>query len=194
MDWKIIFYGRKEGEAVRGDPMTPERQCIRLQEGGVVRVWPVRRIAILGKGLLERSLRKGDKMKAKWAIRGLWVLAIFIGLFVMSTTAWAQTVQKWKLVNPEGIVMVKPVESAPRIASLEGKTVVLRRNGKHNGDNNLNRIAELLTQQVKGIKIIKFWELVPESAASSSTPEKGQEWAKKIAALKPDLVIASQAD
>ena len=44
-------------------------------------------------------------------------------------------VREWKLVNPEGVVVVEPVEISPRITSLEGKTVLLRWNGKHNGDN-----------------------------------------------------------
>ena len=113
---------------------------------------------------------------------------------VVEVPAPVSEVREWKLVNPEGVVVVEPVEIAPRLASLEGKTVLLRRNGKHNADHNLNRIAELLTETVKGVKIIKFWELVPESAATSGSAARGQEWAKKMADLKPDIVISSQAD
>jgi hypothetical protein len=79
-------------------------------------------------------------------------------------------------------------------ASLEGKTVVLRWNGKPNGDKLLSQIAELLTQQVKDIKIIKLWETAPETAVSSESAEVSAQFADKIAALNPDLVIASQCD
>lgn len=102
--------------------------------------------------------------------------------------------QKWDLVNPEGVIQVKPMKVNLHPATLEGKTVVLRWNGKHNGDNFLNRIAELLAQQVKDVKIIKAWETFPETPRSSSGAEASKDFAKKIAGLKPDLVIASQAD
>jgi hypothetical protein len=79
-------------------------------------------------------------------------------------------------------------------ASLEGKTVVLRWNGKPNGDKLLTQVGELLTQQVKDVKIIKLWETDPETAASSESTEVSEQFAAKIAALAPNLVIASQAD
>lgn len=79
-------------------------------------------------------------------------------------------------------------------ASLEGKTVVLRWNGKPNGDKLLNAIADQLTQKVKDVKIIKLWETDPDTAKSSEKAEVSEQFAVKIAALKPDLVIASQCD
>ena len=54
--------------------------------------------------------------------------------------------QEWELVVPAGVREIKPVELAPRIKSLEGKTIVLRANGKHNSDNFLTRVAELLKE------------------------------------------------
>jgi hypothetical protein len=129
-------------------------------------------------------------MKSKWATKGLLVLSVIVGLLTMSTLVLAEGVQKWKLVNPEGVVVVKPVEIAPRVASLEGKTVLLRWNGKHNGNNFLNRIGELLTQQVKGVKIIKMWEAVPDS---NNYPMKDPDFQAALK-LKPDIQIASQAD
>jgi len=78
--------------------------------------------------------------------------------------------------------------------SLEGKTVVLRWNGKPNGDKLLTRIGELLTEQVKGVKVIKLWETDPSTAAISKSAEDSAALADRIAALKPDLVIASQCD
>lgn len=95
---------------------------------------------------------------------------------------------------PKGVVSVGAVELNPRPATLEGKTVVLRWNGKHNGDNFLNRVGELLTEQVKDIKIIKMWEVEPDTAAMSESLEVSEEFAAKIAQQKPDLVIAMQCD
>jgi radical SAM superfamily enzyme with C-terminal helix-hairpin-helix motif len=80
------------------------------------------------------------------------------------------------------------------LTTLEGKTVVLQWNGKTNGNNFLNPIAEMLTQQFKGIKIIKAWELAPELKTISQSQINSQKIADKIASWKPDLVIASQAD
>ncbi len=79
-------------------------------------------------------------------------------------------------------------------ASLEGKTVVLRWNSKPNGDKYLNRVGEMLSQKVKGVKVIKLWEQDAGTAAISKSNEDSVALAGKIAALKPDLVIASQAD
>jgi len=78
--------------------------------------------------------------------------------------------------------------------SLDGKTVVLRWNSKPNGDKYLTRVGELLTAQVKGIKVIKLWETDPSTAEISRSVEDCAKVADRIAALKPDLVIASQAD
>jgi len=82
----------------------------------------------------------------------------------------------------------------PHPASLEGKTVVLRWNGKPNGDKLLSRVAELLAEQAPGVKIIKLWETDPDTAVSSDDAELSVQIAEKIAALTPDLVIASQCD
>ncbi len=79
-------------------------------------------------------------------------------------------------------------------ASLEGKTVVLRWNGKPNGDNFLNRVGELLTEQTPGVKIVKMWEVDPSTAVSSDGAEVSAQIVDKIVAQNPDLVIASQCD
>jgi maltose-binding protein MalE len=79
-------------------------------------------------------------------------------------------------------------------ASLEGKTIVLRWNGKPNGDKLLTYLAEVLTQQVKDVKIVKLWETDPTTAVSSDSDEVSAQITDKIAALAPDLVIASQCD
>ena len=91
-------------------------------------------------------------------------------------------------------VSLGQVQLNPHPASLEGKTVVLRWNGKPNGDKLLARVAELLTEQVPGVKIIKLWETDPGTAISSDDAQVSVQIAEKIAALAPDLVIASQCD
>lgn len=105
-----------------------------------------------------------------------------------------ETAQSWELVNPQGVVKVEPMKVNPHPATLEGKTVVLRWNGKHNGDNILNRVAEMLDGQVKDVRIVKLWEKYPDTVMVSSSQEKSKDIAKKIASFKPDLVIASQTD
>ena len=87
-----------------------------------------------------------------------------------------------------------PVKINPHPASLEGKTVLLRWNGKMNGDKFLTRVGELLTQQVKNVKIIKLWEVDKSTAAISKDLQASEQVAAAIAKLKPDLVIAAQAD
>jgi uncharacterized protein YllA (UPF0747 family) len=72
---------------------------------------------------------------------------------------------------------------------------MLRWNGKHNGDKFLDRVAELLKENVKEIRVIKSWELVPETVDPiSGSQERSQDLMKKLGAFKPDLVIGSQAD
>jgi hypothetical protein len=118
-----------------------------------------------------------------------------LSLLVVPTASFSkEAIQTWDLVNPEGVVKIQPMEVNPHPASLEGKTVMLRWNGKHNGDNFLNVVAEILSRQVKNVKIIKSWEVAPETANTSSTPERSSQYVKQLAAFKPDLVIGSQAD
>ena len=89
---------------------------------------------------------------------------------------------------------VGPVKINPHPVSLEGKTVLLRWNGKMNGDKFLTRVAELLSQQVKNVKIIKLWEQDKSTAVISKDLQASEQVTAIIAQLKPDLVIASQAD
>ncbi len=89
---------------------------------------------------------------------------------------------------------VGPVKLNPHPAGLEGKTVVLRWNGKYNGDKFLLRVGELLNQQVKGIRIIRMWEMDKQTAAISKNGAMSEDVADRIAKLKADLVIAAQAD
>jgi hypothetical protein len=106
-----------------------------------------------------------------------------------------ERVQLWEVINPEGVIRIEPMKVNPHPSNLEGKTVVLRWNGKHNGDHFLNRVAELLEEKVKGVKVIKSWEVAPETVDPITGNEKrSKEFARKIATFDPDIVIAAQAD
>lgn len=102
--------------------------------------------------------------------------------------------QEWELVNPTGVIKLAQVEPAKRIATLEGKTVALRWNGKHNGDVVLDRIAELMAQKYPHTKVIKTYRDDPSLNTISGTPANSERITKAVAAVKPDLVIASQGD
>lgn len=102
--------------------------------------------------------------------------------------------QDWELVNPEGVVKIEPMKVNPHPTSLEGKTILLRWNGKHNGDNFLTRIGELLKEKVKNVKIVKSWEIAPWTAIIAGNPDKSKQIVDTLAKEKPDLVIGSQCD
>ncbi len=101
---------------------------------------------------------------------------------------------QWTLLRPEGAIRVEETKVRPRPSSLEGKTVLLRTNGKHNSEPFLDRVAELLEKEVKGIKIVKAWHLAPETNMISQNPGRSREIAETLVKSKPDLVIASNAD
>ncbi len=127
--------------------------------------------------------------------RGTGMILFSLTLLTLPAIAFPQQeTEHIKLIDPEGVVNIEPVHLNPHPASLEGKTVVLQWNGKQNGDNFMNQIATLLTENVKNIRIIKAWQEAPEVKIISQNPEKSKQLAQRIAAFKPDLVIAGQAD
>ena len=101
---------------------------------------------------------------------------------------------KWMLINPEGRVQLETVSAKPHPKRLEGKTVLLRWNGKHNGDLFLNRIGELLAENIKDVKIVKAWEAIPETRMITSNANRSKKFAKKLSELKPDISIGVQGD
>jgi hypothetical protein len=127
---------------------------------------------------------------------GFIVITVLIGLLALPNLPSAkETAREWVLVNPEGAIeKVKPMQLAPRLSSLEGKNIALRWNGKPNGDIFLDRIAELLSKQVPSAKIIKLWKVIPEIKGYANSAEVGKALIKEITKLKPDIVIAAQAD
>jgi hypothetical protein len=137
-------------------------------------------------------------VRTRLFIRTVTVLALLVGLLTVATSLFAaERAQEWTLVNPEGVIAVTPmgnIKVNPRPPTLEGKTVMLHWNGKPNGDHLLNRVAELLRNQVKDVKIFKDWEVTPETAMNSGKPDVSEKNVEKMAKYKPDLVIGSQAD
>jgi len=145
-------------------------------------------------------------MKTKGCLIITGALLIFMGLLTLAERSFAegttpaspasQGFPSFEVLNPEGVVQIEPtVKLNGHPSSLEGKTIMLRWNGKHNGDRFLNRIGELLVKEVKGVKIIKSWEVAPETVEPiTGSQERSMELMKKLAAYKPDLVIGSQAD
>jgi hypothetical protein len=104
-------------------------------------------------------------------------------------------IQEWELINPVGVIRIEPMKLNLHPPHLEGKTIMLRSNGKHNGDKFLIRVGESLKEKVKDIKIIYSWEVAPETVDPiTGSHLRSKKFAEKLASFKPDLVIASQAD
>ncbi len=127
-------------------------------------------------------------MREKKRMGLIFVMALLAMFTVGSTSVYVKASEDKKVPR------VGPVKLNSHPTTLEGKTVLLRWNGKYNGDKFLNRVGELLTRQVKNVKIIKMWEMDKSTAAISKNAEVSEQVAVSIAKLKPDLVIAAQAD
>lgn len=103
--------------------------------------------------------------------------------------------QTWELINPEGIVHIEPMPLNRHPGDLKGKKIMLRWNAKHNGDIFLNRIAERLTYEIKGARVIKAWDVSPDTVvAVSGGQEQSRSLAESCAAFKPDIVIGAYGD
>lgn len=141
-------------------------------------------------------------MKTRDCLITMVVLVIAVGLLTLTERSFAEGANpaspatSFEVLNPEGVVQIEStVKLNPLPSTLEGKTIMLRWNGKHNGDRFLNRIGELLIKEVKGVKIIRSWEVAPETVEPiTGSQERSMDLMKKLAAYKPDLVIGSQAD
>ena len=134
-------------------------------------------------------------MKHKRVLNFLIVVAVAIGLLALPAVSSAkEAIQQWELVNPAGVIAIEPIKMAPRIVSLEGKTIGLKWNEKPNGNLFLDRIAELLTEKIPSAKIIKFYDVEPSTAPQSAHIEDSKRKAKIIASYKPDIVIGAQCD
>ena len=127
-------------------------------------------------------------MRQKKRLGLIFLMLLLVVPMVESTSVYVRASEDKKVPK------VGPLKLNPHPATLEGKIVLLRWNGKYNGDKYLSRVGELMTQQVKNVKIIKMWEIDKSTAAISKNAEVSEQVALSIAKLKPDLVIAAQAD
>jgi len=127
-------------------------------------------------------------MREKKRIGLIFFMLLLVVSMVEGTSVYVKASEDKKVPK------VGPLKLNPHPATLEGKTVLLRWNGKYNGDKYLSRVGELMTQQVKNVKIIKMWEIDKSTAAISKSAEMSEQLAASIAKLKSDLVIAAQAD
>ncbi len=132
-------------------------------------------------------------MKSNWT--KLVTSVACLGLLCWAASALAAAApQEWEVLVPAGVIEQVSVSPAPRITALEGKTIVLRWNGKHNGDVVLNHLAELLAKKYPTAKIIKSYETGPDLNKISATAAESERITKYLLSLKPDIVIASQCD
>ena len=122
-------------------------------------------------------------------------MIILAFLLFASVSMAKENRQKWKVLNPEGVVKINEMKVNPHPPTLKGKTVMLRWNGKHNGNHFLDRVGELLVEKVGDVKVIKSWEVAPETVDPiTGSEERSREFAKTIGKFKPDLVIGAQSD
>jgi hypothetical protein len=134
-------------------------------------------------------------MNRKVFTKAFWAGALLVGLLALPWAALSKEApQEWELINPAGTIAITMVKPAPRINTLEGKTIVLRWNGKHNGNNFLDRVAELLAQKVPSAKVIKLYEVDKSTVKTSSSNQEAARIAGVIKGMKADLVMAAQAD
>jgi len=114
--------------------------------------------------------------------------------FLLAVSFLVAALSSFVEAKEEKAPKVGPVKLNPHPASLEGKTVLLRWNGKFNGDKYLTQVGEVLAKQVKNVKILKLWEVDKSTAGISKDLQASELVAAAVAKLKPDLVIAAQAD
>ena len=122
------------------------------------------------------------------------VLAIVASL-CFPLTGLAVPAVDWDLIIPSGEIERYPVVPADRITTLDGMTIGLRRNGKHNSDILLDRLAEYLTRDFPTATIIKFYG--PDAlfqVGQSGTIDRSMEVAQSIKDAGVDIVIAAQGD
>ena len=103
-------------------------------------------------------------------------------------------IQTWEIINPAGTIGIKMAKLAPRLTTLEGKTILLRWNFKHNGNHYLDRISELLAEEVPTAKVVKIYESERSTINQSGSLEDSSRLARLITRFNPDLVIGAHGD
>lgn len=105
-----------------------------------------------------------------------------------------EKIQEWEIIDPSGTIEIKSITPAPRLNTLESKTVLLRWNFKHNGNHFLDRISELLLEKVPRVNVIKLYEIDKSTINQSGSIEDSQRLARIVSNLNPDIVIGAYGD
>ena len=84
-------------------------------------------------------------------------------------------------------------DPAPWPSDLAGKRVILRWNGKHNGDLLLDYLHSLLSRAFPDTEFIKAYETDPALSGVSKDLPESEATARTLLELRPDLVIAATA-
>jgi hypothetical protein len=83
------------------------------------------------------------------------VSVVVLGIIIGSISADAAVTLE--VLNPRGEIPPLPaLAPAPRVASLEGKTIGIYWNGKQGGNNFWDNIEELLKERFPGAKIVRY--------------------------------------
>lgn len=89
-----------------------------------------------------------------------------------------------EVASPLGLDVVERISTAPRLASLEGKTIGEVWNGVFKGDETFPIIRKLLSDAYPSVRIIPF-EAFPHGSGSDH-PAHQRELASRIAAMAKD--------
>ena len=89
--------------------------------------------------------------------------------------------ERFEVQSPEGLEAVERRGPAPRLETLDGKTVCEIWNGVFKGDVTFPMIREQLTQRYPGARIIPFTEF--PHAPASDDPARQRALAREIAEL-----------
>lgn len=100
--------------------------------------------------------------------------------------AW-EILTAWSDIPPE-------YTPAPWPNSLVNKIIVLRWNGKHNGDVLLNRLSVLLAQAFPDTQVIKAYRTDPGLSTISGSLAESNRITQRLVDMEPDMVIAAPGD
>ena len=89
--------------------------------------------------------------------------------------------ERVEVVSPVGLEAVAQIRAAPRLDTLEGKTIAEFWNGVFKGDETFPVIRRLLQQKFHGLKIVPFTEF--PRGGGSDHPAHQRELAQRMAAL-----------
>jgi len=122
-------------------------------------------------------------------MKGFWV-SVFLAFSVLLLFGASVRAHEWTLLSPVADVQVEQFKIANRVPALSGKTVGLFWNGKPNGDVFLEEVASRLKATYEDLKVVKFWEVKPETRTAFGNTDEDL----KFMSQNADLIIGSSAD